>query len=56
MEILYVLIPIALVFAALGVLGYFWCVRTKQFSDPKGTAARVLLDDDKGSRDEVRNK
>ena len=40
------LIPIALFLGALGLAGFIWAIRTGQFDDPDGAAARILLDDD----------
>lgn len=45
MEVLYVIIPLAIAFAGLAVTGFVWSVRSQQYSDPKGTAHRILLDD-----------
>jgi cbb3-type cytochrome oxidase maturation protein len=33
MSIIYILIPIAVLFVALGLLIFFWAVRSKQFDD-----------------------
>jgi len=46
MTALLFLIPIALGLSGLGLAGYLWAVRTGQFSDPEGSAQRILLDDD----------
>lgn len=40
------LIPIALFLGALGLGAFFWALKSGQFDDPDGAAARVLLDDD----------
>jgi cbb3-type cytochrome oxidase maturation protein len=40
------LIPIALFLGAVGLLAFLWALKSGQFEDPDGAAARVLLDDD----------
>ncbi len=46
MEILYMLIPITLVFVILGAAVFFWSVKTGQYDDLEGPAHRILMDDD----------
>lgn len=46
MEILLVLIPISLTLGGLGLLAFLWALRSGQFSDPEGDAARILLDEE----------
>lgn len=45
---LLVLIPVALFLGLLGLAAFIWALRTGQFDDPDGAAARILTDDDKG--------
>ncbi len=40
------LIPIALGLGLLGLAAFLWALRSGQFEDPDGAAARILLDDD----------
>jgi cbb3-type cytochrome oxidase maturation protein len=40
------LIPIALLLGALGLGAFFWALKSGQFEDPEGAAARALMDDD----------
>jgi cbb3-type cytochrome oxidase maturation protein len=40
------LIPIALTLGAIGLGAFFWALRSGQFDDPEGAAARILFDDD----------
>lgn len=40
------LIPIALLLGGLGLAAFLWALRSGQFDDPDGAAARILLDDD----------
>jgi len=46
MEILYLLIPIAVVLAALIVWALLWAIKTGQYDDLEGPAHRILMDDD----------
>lgn len=40
------LIPIALGMGLIGLAAFFWALRSGQFDDPDGAAARILLDDE----------
>jgi len=40
------LIPIALGLGLLGLAAFFWALRSGQFDDPEGSAARILFDDE----------
>ncbi|BAU50121.1 cytochrome oxidase maturation protein Cbb3 [Sulfurifustis variabilis] len=46
MEVLYLLIPLAVVLAAVIVWAFFWAVRSNQFEDLEGPAHRILMDED----------
>ncbi len=46
MEILYLLIPIALLLVAAMVVAFLWAARSGQFDDLEGPAHRILMDDD----------
>lgn len=46
MEILYVLIPIAVIVMAVAIAALVWAVRSGQFEDLEGPAHRILMDDD----------
>ena len=47
MEVIYLLIPISLIFLG-GILWLlFWAVRSGQFDDMEGPAHRILMDEDK---------
>ncbi len=46
MDILYLLIPLSLVFVAFIAVVFLWAVRSGQFEDMEGPAHRILLDDD----------
>ncbi|ROS05270.1 cbb3-type cytochrome oxidase maturation protein [Sinobacterium caligoides] len=46
MESMYILIPIALAFAALGIKAFFWAVDSDQYDDLDREGQRILFDDD----------
>lgn len=45
MNVLVVLIPISLILGSVGLIGFIWTVRSQQYDDDSGNAARILLDD-----------
>jgi cbb3-type cytochrome oxidase maturation protein len=45
MSIIYVLIPIAVLFVMIGLAVFFWAVRSKQFDDLDKEAFSILFDD-----------
>ena len=49
MDILFLLIPLAVVLAFLIGAAFVWSVRAGQFDDLDGPAQRVLMDDDKSA-------
>ncbi len=46
MEVLYIVLPLAIVLAAAGVWAFIWSARSGQFDDLDGPAERMLHDDD----------
>lgn len=48
MSILVYLIPIALLLGLVGLIAFFWSLRTGQYEDLDGAAERILFDDDDG--------
>ena len=46
MDIIYLLIPIAMILAGLGIWGFFWCVNSGQYDDMESPAHSILFDDD----------
>jgi cbb3-type cytochrome oxidase maturation protein len=46
MDVMVVLIPAALSLAGLGLAAFFWTLRSGQYDDLDGAAARILIDDD----------
>jgi cbb3-type cytochrome oxidase maturation protein len=45
MEVLYILVPLALALAGLGIFGFIWAVRTGEFDDLESPAHIMMLDD-----------
>jgi len=52
MEVLYLLIPVAMLLVAVIVAVFFWAVRSGQFDDLEGPAHRIIMDDDKPKKNE----
>ena len=46
MEVLYLLIPVSLVFVGVIAWVFLWAVRSGQFDDLEGPAHQILMDDD----------
>jgi cbb3-type cytochrome oxidase maturation protein len=46
MDILYLLIPLALVLLVIAIAAFVWASRSGQFDDLEGPAHRILMDDD----------
>jgi cbb3-type cytochrome oxidase maturation protein len=46
MNILLILIPVSIILGALGLCGFLWTLRSGQYDDAEGSAARLLLDDE----------
>lgn len=46
MDILYLLIPLSLIFVAIIAYVFLWAVKSGQFEDMEGPAHRILMDDD----------
>ncbi len=45
MEVLVFLIPASIFLGLLGLAGFFWMLRNRQFDDPDGDAHRILSSD-----------
>ncbi|MFT6536785.1 MAG: cbb3-type cytochrome oxidase maturation protein [Loktanella salsilacus] len=46
MNVLVVLIPISLILGSAGLIAFIWTVRSQQYDDDSGNAARILLDEE----------
>ena len=45
MNVLSYLIPISIFLGGLGLIGFIYTVRTRQYDDPEGDARRILSDE-----------
>lgn len=45
MNVLVYLIPVSLFLGGIGLVAFFWSIRTRQFDDPEGDAHRILTND-----------
>jgi len=46
MSMLYLLIPLAMLFVLVVAVVLFWAIRSGQYEDLEGPAHRILMDDD----------
>ena len=46
MDIIYLLLPVALIIVIIIIAAFFWAVKSDQFEDLEGPAHRILMDDD----------
>ena len=46
MEIIYLLLPVALIIVIIIIAVFYWAVKSDQFDDLEGPAYRILMDDD----------
>ncbi|NWG76544.1 MAG: cbb3-type cytochrome oxidase assembly protein CcoS [Rubrivivax sp.] len=51
MEVVYLLVLLAVVVAAVIIWAFFWAVRSGQFDDLEGPAHRILMDRDEPGAD-----
>jgi len=59
MSIIYVLIPIAMVFVAIAIGVFFWAVKSDQYQDLDREGINILFDEDlekKSSNSEIEGK
>ena len=45
MNVLVFLIPASLLLGGLGLVAFVWSLKSRQYDDPDGSAARILLDE-----------
>ena len=55
MDILYLLVPLSLLFVFLIAVVFWWNLKSGQFEDLEGPGYRILMDDDKVQTQEKRN-
>ena len=46
MSVIYILIPIAIIFTAIAIYLFFWAVKTEQFDDLEKQGMSILFDDE----------
>ncbi len=46
MDILYLLIPLAIIIMVIAITAFIWAVKSGQYEDLEGAAHRILMDDD----------
>lgn len=46
MEVIYLLVPLAVILAGVIVWALFWSIKSGQFDDLEGPAHRILMDED----------
>ncbi|MDX1392121.1 MAG: cbb3-type cytochrome oxidase assembly protein CcoS [Rheinheimera sp.] len=56
MSVIYVLIPIAILFVIIGLAVFFWAVRSKQFDDLDKEGFSILFDDNKPKNNQNSSK
>lgn len=56
MSIIYVLIPIAMIFVAIAVWVFFWAVKSDQYEDLDREGINILFDEDIPSKDSNADK
>ena len=50
MDVLLFLIPLAVFLGFIGLLAFFWTLKSKQYEDLDGAAHRILLEEDDESK------
>ena len=50
MEIIFILIPIAIIFVAIAVGVFFWAVKSDQFEDLEREGSNILFDDESNTQ------
>jgi len=55
MEVIYGLLPGMLFLSLIGVVLFFWAVKSGQYDDMDGAANRILMDDDEQDKSNQQN-
>ena len=50
MNVIYYLIPVAMIFVIVGVIAFFWATKSEQFDDMEKHGLSILMDEDKTSK------
>jgi len=53
MEIIFMLIPIAMIFVAIAVGIFFWAVKSDQFEDLEREGSNILFDDEDNNEESL---
>ncbi|MCP3675107.1 MAG: cbb3-type cytochrome oxidase assembly protein CcoS [Gammaproteobacteria bacterium] len=53
MSILYLLLPIALVFLTLAVIIFFWAIKNGQYDDMQSQAMKIVIEDHLQQKDKT---
>ncbi|REH38951.1 cbb3-type cytochrome oxidase maturation protein [Paraperlucidibaca baekdonensis] len=56
MEVIYLLIPLSLLFISVAIYVLFWAIKSEQFDDMQGPAHRILMDDQRQRRHDARER
>ncbi|WP_416308508.1 cbb3-type cytochrome oxidase assembly protein CcoS [Neptunicella sp. SCSIO 80796] len=56
MNILYLLIPLAILLVCIGLAAFFWAVKSDQFDDLERHGHSILFDDDLKKPESTRNQ
>jgi len=56
MIVIYLLIPLSIVTAAVFLVGFFWAVRTGQYEDTTTPSLRPLMDDNQTQQNKKANE
>lgn len=54
MTILGFLIPLALIMGLVGLVSFFWAMKSGKFEDLDGAANRILIDEEEDSDDDAK--
>lgn len=54
MLVLLILIPVSVLVAILGLIAFIWSVKTGQYEDTKGSANRILFEEENISKKDER--
>ncbi len=46
MNVLVILIPVSLILGGVGLCAFLWTIRSDQYDDAQGNAARILIEDE----------
>ncbi|WP_447824967.1 cbb3-type cytochrome oxidase assembly protein CcoS [Aeromonas salmonicida] len=56
MNIIFVLIPIAILFVIIAGAVFFWAIRSEQFEDLDRQGSNILFDEDKSAQKPIESK